>query len=1514
MDVKFNLIQPAMGQINTGKKAIQGNNYAISDSCTLGSTIESLPEKPVFNSVSSSPPPSFNLASALTAQNAAASSITPAPFGPALAERLKELTHRNVEFFEKRNFRIPLLMSPYKEISYTKAEEALKQNPDKRKPVVFAATKDQTPLPLTDQTELDRLTTYKETNIVKNQQTDLMRFLKTTEDNRFQVNIRGSKYSGGYAAYKYLSGMGDNLGTSEQKVDISMYGVTLLSISPQDVTNVKSLEKRLNVEMERFKDLGNSEKLYKALYESPVGVPMDDKLKILKDIHKNSYGDTDKKRVSRVMDQYNIIRNSSKDDKDFAETGKLYSEFLAVRNSCYWNEDTQESALKFIIDDLKNRPEDFRQFVQLVGDKVPVAGAIGMYKNLPQPPKPGDYKKVSDAITKGSLREDKHVDFLMKPAGDSTLEERVEVLNGLYKHSQDSYSDKTWKYSVKAFDMIRRFSTEPGDFARIGKMCVQMLEANNDTYWRDDNKVGIKFVATKLKDKPEDFKTFIKLLEERTSIKSAMEIFHNVPSSRKIVFDKAADVFKKSPLKEPEQVAYLMEPLGDTTLEERLSIAENIFAHSSGGYSENKWKNCRKELENLKTLARDGRDFVKIGGMFVDMLKANNDTYWRKNYADGMKFIAVELKDKPDEFKTFLSMLKNRMNIDSAMEIYKDVSSTNKNGTYREAADIFTGRSITNKESIAEIMKPVGNTPLKDRMEIAEGIYNHSGGDYSEDHWKNTLKEFNRLKSLCPNDEDFLKVGKMFTEMLGANNDRYWRKTYAEGMELIVSDLKDNPEHFSSFIKMISDRMTIPAAVKAYRMLPEDQKTGKLENAAEVLKKSRLNSPEQVELLMEPVGSSSLKDRLEIAEGIYNHSCGGDSSDTWNNTVKNYKLLKSLTKDDGDFVKLGKLSVQLLDANNDRYFRNNYSDAIRLIAGKLMNKPDEFETLLKPLHSRFNLDSAMKLYNVLPENHSKEEFAEVVSSFIKTDLRSPEQIELLMKPIGDSTLDERIEIAGIIYKHSQDDDAVHTQRRMAADYQYIKDLTVGSGDFVKLGKMYCKMLEAENDRYYRFYNRTGLDFISARLKDSPESFNDFINFVKNGGSIESAIKIHKLLPQPVKPEEYGKTTEAYLNNKFTNTDCIELTMAPAGGASLEDRITIAKGILNHVQDSDSSGMYKNMKKLYNNLKAKTSGGDEFAKIGKLFVRMLDANNSRYMKDEYWKALDFLLLNLKDNPVSFEVFESFLKASSVASAIEAFETIRKPVKGEDLKTRGKAAEKILGKEFQQKYEIICRNIPQGDTIEDTGVLMGAIWLMPNGTTDMAKNEAFLQRIQQAKGSLRGAQIEKLVKAFHANNADNLVKAIKTLDLPGDNESYEAREALFLKMSTGERGITQQLLEETTNIFQTVYNGKLETEAFSKALSRFGQIMKFYQEKKQGDPKEVRDIYLRLMDELKKGTFRQQTPDQVTEKLLQILLVANTIESAFDQLIYASRQQEDKTIIRGENEITIGGVKLKKAKRK
>ena len=1676
MEIKFNPNTNINAAGNGGNIRKKPTGINLNDSFAHSPTLESTKGKPVFKNLASSPlqvqpelktdqvmknaasdPVSVSdLIRSTGTLNTAAASSTPSPFGPAISSQLQKLSDMNVKFFAKRGFRIPLFMKKFRSIDAKEAASIAKGEADPGNNTIYASMGKIAPVPVSKQKDIDVLMNYKGANQAKSQQSDLMKFLRTTDESDYKLNVRGTNYEGGYAAYKSLTGLGSDMGVSEHRVDINLYGSTLLTISQKDISNVAEIESRLKTAKIRFNSLGNNDKLFKKVNQPVGNVSIDDRTAISKGIYNQSYS-SENKKIKNILSDYDFIKNNTKDDKEFVKVGKMYVEALEAKGDGYWR-DYHTDILKFIINDMKDRPDDFKSFISLSKGNFHILSAMQIFKNLPKPVKQGDYQKAIASISKKSLKQVDQINEMMKPVDDSTLDDRVEIMNGLHDHAYQS--DKTWKNTLKAYGLIQKFAKKPGEFAKLGKMTLRMLKANDDNYWRDSYKAGIKFIATRLKDRPEDFETFINLVKSKKNINGAIEVFKNVPASTdksaKIDFDKASELFKNSSLNKPEQVSLIMKPIGDSTLQERLSIAEGIYKHTRGDYGEHQWKNCKKEYKRLTSLAKDGKDFVKIGKMYVEMLDSRGDSYWRSNYADGIKFITSKMKDKPEDFKTFLEMVK-KIGIDSGIEIYKHIPKSSTNGTYQEAAEIFKSNSFTKTDQIEELMKPFGDTTLKERVELAEGIYKYTRGNYSEHQWKNTLKEINRLKSSCSNGREFIKVGNMFKRMLETNNDRYWRKSYKAGLNLISGEMKDSPKHFETFLKLLKNGISIDSAIKTYESLPESQKSGDFEKAAEVFKDSSLNNPEQIEFLMQPVGDSSLRERLTIAEGIYKYSRGNYSSDTWKNTVKNYKLLQSLSRNGEEFVKIGKLFTELLEAINDSYQRDYYSSLLELTASQLKDRPDDFAAMKKMLKNRVNVYGALKIYQLLPKKHTKEEFEKISDTFSHCNFTAPEQVEVLFPNIGNSTLEERIEIAQKIYGHIKGETYKDTWKNTAKDYKYIASIAKDKDDFAKLGKMYGEMLEANNDSYYRKNYRQGLDFISTTLKDKPEDFKAFIKQLKNHVGIEASIKIYQMLEKPVKPGDYEKNGKVFMRDVFRGADkvedvmqpfanstleeryniisgiyeyskggdykdywkhtmkdyghlkelsvnkgdfvkigkmfnralkannneywkknhivCldfiaknlkdkpadfdvfedivknrisieaaikmyetlpqpvkdgdykkaantymsymiqwpeyIELASTPVGTVSLEDRVKILGNIKSHCRGSDSDDLFKNTKKIYNHIRSGTSGDDEFLKVAGLFTQLLESRDSDHYSKSYTKALDIILNSLKDDPKQFNAFDSFMKKTrDIERAIEAIEMISNPVTGEDYDTRTRAAELLLRGDFRKKFDLIKRNTLKGETIEDTAKLFVAVDKISRSSDKLEELEKMLRKIQRNKGSMNSSEIVNLVSEFNYDDSENLIRALNLLDKPMDDKPYKARETAFLNMAKGSRGITRESLEEAITTFETIHAGQLKGDTFSSTVLRFDKIYSFLREKKSIDLQEAKDIFITLMNEIKSGIFKNMTADQVTEKFLGILLVAKNVNDAMEQLKYYVNRAKNRTIVKGENEITIGGVRLKK----
>ena len=80
--------------------------------------------------------------------------------------------------------------------------------------------------------------------------------------------------------------------------------------------------------------------------------------------------------------------------------------------------------------------------------------------------------------------------------------------------------------------------------------------------------------------------------------------------------------------------------------------------------------------------------------MVEEMLEANRSDYWRSSYRPGLDLIATSLKDKPEDFKVFINLLKKNVSITSAVKIYEMLPQPVKDGDYEKAAIHFFGASF----------------------------------------------------------------------------------------------------------------------------------------------------------------------------------------------------------------------------------------------------------------------------------------------------------------------------------------------------------------------------------------------------------------------------------------------------------------------------------------------------------------------------------------------------------------------------------------------------------------------------------------------------------------------------------------------------------------------------------------------------------------------------------------------------------------------------------------------------
>jgi len=1508
---KYNISGPATG---FGKEPDTGQPFNIKDTMSRSISPQMLPGRPAFKSVTSAGGPGFDLVTNSGAGNSVSASISPGPIGAALSEQLKILSKNRVKFFRRRGFRIPLIMSKNKEITSEEALNILSEGNESKQKGLAVSVDKSSPVPISGRKELNNIMTYKGLDKKGTRKRDkFMKFLGDIDSTDIDIEIRGTNYDGGYAAYKHLTGMGEEMGISDKPVVFRKDGVDLLSLTRDDVNNIDKISNELKKTRDLLKKLHNKKKLFDMVREPVEGVSISDRVDITNGIYNHSGAYDRDKQVKLTRKDYEYIKKRAKDGKDFAKIGKLYVEMLDTNGESYRRSDYRDG-LDFIIDQMKDRPDDFRIFIKLLKKDAPIFGAIKIYEMLPQPVKSGDYDEAAKIFIQSRMYKPDRVKVLMKPIGSTTLKERVDIAVGIYPMTRGD--DKQWENTAKDLAYIESLSKNGDDFVKIGKLYKEMLQANGSNYWRKDYHKGLKFIAEKLRNKPDDFKIFTKLLKKDFSISGAIKIYDMLPSTaKKGDYEKAAAVFMNGNLKSPEQIRLVMEPVGDSTLKERHSIARGINKHCKGDYNENQWKYTAKEYKRLKSATKDGNDFVKVGKLYIQMLDANGSNYWRKSYSDGLKLISEELKNKPDNFKTFIRLLKGDTTIPSAIKAYSLLPSSRKQENYENVAEVFKNSELKSTQQVEFIMEPVGDSSLKDRLSIAEGIYKHSRGDYGKDTWKNTTKGYKLLRSLSKDGKDFMKLGKLYLEMLDANGSSYWRKNYATGLKFIAEKLMDRPDDFVIFKKLLKKGASVEGAVRIFDMLPPPAGKDDYKKAADVFMESELKNSHNVELIMPQIGNSSLSDRFEIADGINRHASGGYGTDKWKNTTKGYKYLKSVAGSGDDFARLGKLFVRMLDVKGDSYWRKNYRKGLDFIKEQVGDRPDDYEVFLKLLKHGVNIDAAIKMYELLPQPMKKGDYEKAAKIFMEGDLNAEKNIELIMAPVDDSSLADRLEIARGIYNHASGGYGKDKWKTTAKDYNHIIKLSKNDNDFIGLSRLYIEMLDARNDSYWQKNYRKGLDFISETLKDRPDDFKVFTKLIKKGVSIESAIKMYQLIPDPGKKNAYDEVAKAFMATDLHKPEKVEFLMKPIGTASLKERIRIAEGIYGHSSGDSSKDSWKNTVRSYNYLRKRTAEGDEFVKFGKLYVKMLDSyGSSSWQKGQYRQGLDFILDNCRDDLTKFDFFNVLIKAGgNIPRAVGAMGLIQKPVKNEDFSSRVRVAGKFMDKKFQEKYDIVCRNILPGESLENTANLFKAVISDYNGDT-LSECEERLQIIQRNKGPVNSSQIVKLVEAFDFDNIDNLLKALKILTRSMQGDNYKVLEDRFLHFATGSGRNKQKKLNETIKLFETLYEGKDKKETFDQVVLRFNKVHKSVKDVMKGTIEDARGIFIALMKEYEKGTFGDMPVDQVTNRLLASMLVAGNAKDALDHLIYESQKPEFRRIIRGENVVSIGGVRLKVKGRK
>ena len=1529
MDINFNLninrLPTSLKSSEAGMSKLQSFN--VKDSVVESPVEEKLPGKPAFNKidVSSLSYEMKNISSPFTFANSAAASSVPGPTSLPISEMLKKLEGADVKFFRKRLFRIPHFMDKFKAINADEASKIMTSDSEGKKNRLAASIEGNAFANELKEEDVRDLIAYKgldKTGTIVS--SPLMNFLKEAEKEGFYLQIRDSKNRGSFTAIRHLQGRGTSTKDKDKPVDVVRDGTAVMSIRKDEVGNVWKLQPELKKFKAIYDQLSDSGLVVQEVLNSPDSVPVNQRVAIAKGIMKHCkgyYGGDQDKYASRLMKQ---MQELTQDGGEFAKIGQLFTEVLEAHGKEHYN-DVYADGLKLIADKLKDRPADFLAFKTTLKDGVDFAGAVKMYELLKEPVGKGDYEAVTKAFTQHKgFSDPEKVKLIMEGPEDTSLPERINIAESIFKHSSGYYGSETWKNTMADYGKIKQLAGNGKEFEKIGKKYCRMLDTIGSENKQESYGLGLELIAGKLKDRNEDFEIFIKAIKDGTDPSGAVEMFRMLPEPiQEGAYEKVTGVFTGKKLTSPENVNFIMPGVGNSSLEDRSEIAEGIYRHSAGYYGSDHWKNTKNDYEYIKTLAKSDDDFSRIGKLYVQMLDANNNDKYSSDYKVGLDLIAGKLKDKPEEFETFLKVIENGATIPGAVKMFEMLPENAKTDDSRKMAGAFRGRKLQRPEHVELITPPVGNSTLSERIDIAEGIFAHSQGYYGNDQWKNTAAYYENIKNLSKTDDDFAKIGKCYVRMLEAYGSKNIMGDYRDGLEFIATHLKDKPSEFEIFISLIKNGISVNGAVKLYETLPDPGGKEMFAGVSGVFSGSKMKQVEQVETIMEPAGNSTIKDRHDIALGIFEHSKGYYGNDQWKNAKNDYDYIKSIAKEGDDFSKIGKCYVRMLEAYGSENKMGDYRDGLDFIATHLKDKPSEFEIFIGLVKNGISVNGAVKLYETLPNPGDKEMYAAVSRVFSGSEMRNAEQVETIMEPVGNSTIKERHEIALGIFKHSKGYYGNDQWKNAKIDYDYMKSVAKDGNDFTKIGKCYVRMLETIGSENRTDQYHTGLEAIAGGFKDKPDDFEVFIDLIKSGMSPSGAARMYEMLPAPVQQGDYKKVAALFEKGDLKCVSTVQLVMTPVENTTVSDRFTVADSIYKHSKGSYSSDRLQKTIDDFNYLKTlQSESGKSFSEIGLKYARMLDARRSENRAGDFHAGLEFITGDLKNNPDGLESFLRLVEGSgNISGAIEAYKKIQTPVGNETYEERERAAAKLAGTHFNEKYDITLRNVLAGEKPEDTAALASAI-VVGYSFKDFEKVETLIKDIQANKGKLNSSEPAGLVKAFGLNYGKVILEVLNLLKKPIQGEPYSLREKAFLSRYKKIQENKTGGYKEALNDYLAISGGNLKGESFDECYARFDKLNKFLDEQTmpelKGDPMQRREAFTQISQNMGKGKLRGKTFDEVLNvlgenMLRKNLLVANNLLNAVDQMIYASGIYEEKKILREEEQVIIGGVKLTKRKR-
>jgi len=280
---------------------------------------------------------------------------------------------------------------------------------------------------------------------------------------------------------------------------------------------------------------------------------------------------------------------------------------------------------------------------------------------------------------------------------------------------------------------------------------------------------------------------------------------------------------------------------------------------------------------------------------------------------------------------------------------------------------------------VAKLMRTFPEVPLDFRIDIANTL---TMREYDEDGMSTDFcgeEDYQKLLDTSKNADDFMKLSKYYTEaralMIKDEDQSY---DLEKAFSFIAGTLKDSPEDYQVYMKLLKNGVSTGMAKTLHRALPRPLQPGEYERSATEFLAYRDWSYASIEHAMKPVFDVPLKDRIAVVKGLERHmqeSYGADDP-----LGQKYDALVADSRDGSDFVTRGTMLVELLDAGKQRWepFCDNLP---AMIAGRFASHPEEYQHLMEMLNKGMRLEKALKVETVVSAPLEGTTFRERTAAF-----------------------------------------------------------------------------------------------------------------------------------------------------------------------------------------------------------------------------------------------------------------------------------------------------------------------------------------------------------------------------------------------------------------------------------------------------------------------------------------------------------------------------------------------------